>query len=358
MPRIKSVKSVGMKRAFDIAVAHCDHQFYLANGLLTSNSSHSKAYSVMTMQCAHLATYHPLEFYAAVLTCAKTADLQDYVGDIKRKGIRVLPVDVNRSKGCHTIERLEDGSEGIRLALNSVLGVGPSAIEKIVAEQPYADFPDFLERSRVGKTAVAPMILVGAFTSILPVEGTTKGLEEKYEEYCANPKWRTKKCRDEWTAKWQEPFIEDYKLHEKVFFENSLTGFSLLGSPFEILDRDRKIAAVFGEGVVDYREFVEGDEEVAIIPVVLRDIRERADRRGQMMAFLKFGARSGEEFDAPCFSSVWRYISQRAKKGYVYAVTFNRKPGEDSNVIVGKPGFAHSAHSSEQDFVDIDAIEL
>lgn len=38
MSNIKSVKTIGKARTYDIEVAHTDHQFYLANGVLTSNS--------------------------------------------------------------------------------------------------------------------------------------------------------------------------------------------------------------------------------------------------------------------------------------------------------------------------------
>jgi DNA polymerase-3 subunit alpha len=75
------------------------------------NVAHAAAYSVTTMQNAHLATYHPLEWYSALLTKGQTSDLQDYVGDIKLAGVKILPVDVNKSKGAHAVE---DGS--IRLA--------------------------------------------------------------------------------------------------------------------------------------------------------------------------------------------------------------------------------------------------
>jgi DNA polymerase-3 subunit alpha len=102
------------------------------------NKSHSDSYTVMTMQCAWLATYYPLEFYAALLTKGAAKDLQGYVSDIRKRGIKVLPVDVNKSQLENTIEKMSDGQEGIRLAIGSVLGVGDSAANKIVSNQPYA----------------------------------------------------------------------------------------------------------------------------------------------------------------------------------------------------------------------------
>lgn len=330
------------------------------------NVSHSKAYSVMTMQCGYLATYHPLEFYTSVLTCAQTGELQEYVGDIKRCGIKILPVDINKSRLAHVIE-----GDAIRLSFASVLGVGPAAIEKMVTNQPYTGFLDFLSRSGVGKTAVAPLVMVGAFGSIFSETEECSGpnikaLEQFYEMYTADPKLKQKKNQERLKALFWEKTsgstamdpIKDYELHEKVFFENALMGFSILGSPFEILDRERKIAAMFGDVVGTYKDFVEGEDEVAMLPVVVKEFKERAQRNGQMMAFVKFGTQTGEEFEAPCFGNIWRYVSSSVKKGSVYITTFNRKQDDPQSLVVGRPGFAHSAYSCSEYFTNVDEISL
>jgi len=343
------VKNAGMEKAY----AEKMWENFKAWSSYGFNASHSKCYSVMTMQCAYLATYFPLEFYAAVLTVGQAGEMQEYVSDIKRAGVKILPVDINKSKMAHVIE---DGA--IRLSLSSVLGVGPSAIEKIVAHQPYDDFLDFLDRSGVGKTAINPLILVGAFDSIDSVKNIKK-LENFYELYLANPKLKTKKMLNDKILMWGSFVngeLKDYEPHEKVFLENSFMGFSIKGSPFEILDREKKVKALFDGVVVEYKEFVEGELEVAMLPVVVKDFRERAQRNGQMMAFVKFGTQTGEEFDSPCFSSIWKWISPRVKKGSVYVTTFNRKLDDPQNLVLGKPGFAHSMHSAQGYLINVDDI--
>lgn len=318
------------------------------------NKAHSAAYSVMTMQCAHLATYHPLEFYSAVLTKGQAGEMQEYVSDIKKRGIKILPVDVNASKGAHVIE-----GDAVRLSLSSVLGVGPAAIGKIVAGQPYSGFLDFLDRSGASKTAVHPLVLVGAFAS-LPDAENVKWLEGKYEAYAENPKLKTKKMRPELLRLWADPppsAVPDYEPHEKVFWENSLMGFSLRGSPFEILDRKKKIEALFSGVVSTRREFLESELETAVLPVVVKEARERAQRRGGMMAFVKFETIEGEEFEAPCFSSLWRWLGPKVRKGGVYVATFNRRLEEPEDLIVGRPGFAHTQHSALGSFIDVDEIK-
>lgn len=331
------------------------------------NKSHSDAYSVVTMQTAHLATYYPLEFYAAALAKAQANAIQTLIADIQKTGIKILPVDINKSGEYPTIE-----DKSIRLAFSSVLGVGPAAIQKIVAGQPYTGFLDFLDRSGVSKTAISPLILMGAFNCMFEKSDicsgqNIKGLEQFYDAVCAEPKLKQKKNREKLEGLFWEKTsgtslmdpIEDYKLHEKVFFENQLMGFSLVGTPFEILDRKKKIDVMYDGVTMDYQEFLDSDEEVGMLPVVVKEVKEKPQRNGQLFAFIKFATESGEEFDSICFATIWRHISSRVRKGSVYVTTFNRKIDEDpENLIVGRPGWAHSQYSANEYFVNIDDIEL
>jgi DNA polymerase-3 subunit alpha len=342
------------------------------------NRAHSDAYSVVTMQTAHLATYYPLEFYTAALTRAQANAIQTLISDIQKTGTKILPVDINRSKGPNV---MEDGA--IRLSLGRVLGVGPAVIEKIVDNAPYTSFQDFLDRSRAGKTAVEALVLVGAFGS-LPGCDNIRRLETVYKTWCENGyvtlegELKTFSEKPEGTKvarlqsvrgqeRWLElkarlmadPKIEDYKLHEKVFFENHFMGFSLAGSPFEILDRKKKVDAMFDGISTDLQSFLEGEEEVAMLPVVVKEWKEKPQRNGQMFAFVKFATEDGHEFDSPCFANVWKWVRLRIRKGSVYVVTFNRKVDEDpESFVVGKPGWAQSQHSSEQAFINVDDITL
>jgi DNA polymerase-3 subunit alpha len=313
------------------------------------NVAHAAAYSVTTMQNAHLATYHPLEWYSALLTKGQTSELQDYVGDIKRAGVKILPVDINLSKGSHTVQ---DGA--IRLSLSSVKGVGASAIAKITAGQPYTDFYDFLRRSKATKTSIVPLIKVGAFDSLQP---NVRILEEIYALYLSDTK-HAGKLWDKFVEEAKKFDIDDYDVSVKVSYEVELMGFTVRGSPFEILNRREKLDQLFSDVSTSYRDFVEGDQETAMLPVVVKEWKERAQRNKQMMAFVKFQAETGEEFEAPAFANVWKWIVPKMRKGSVYLATFNRKPEDPERLVIGKPGFAQSQHSASQSMINLDEIEL
>ena len=344
----------------------------LAFGGYGFNKAHSDAYSVMTMQCAYLATYFPMEWYAAVLTKGQSGELQQYVGDIKRAGVKILPVDINASKGSHVIE-----GDTIRLSFSSVKGVGPSAIEKIVANQPYNNFLDFLERSGVGKTAIEPLIKAGAFDSLYP---NMKDLQVKYNSFVEDPSYKRKTPPKNGGPYWgtyvkyfnETEQVSDYELHERVSLEMEMFDFSLRGSPFEILDREQKIEKYLEEKLneeitlgrgyyygVNFDDAIESSSEVIILPVVVKRVFEKPQRNGQMFAFLTFETMEGKEFDAPCFATIWTHIKKSTVKGGVYMGTFNRKFGEDkANLVVGRPGFGHSQKSASGYMLSVDDIQL
>jgi len=315
------------------------------------NAAHAKSYGMISMQTAYLRTYYPLEFYCALLTEGKADDLQSYVDDIKRQGFEILPVDINQSKEVHTIE-----GKSIRLALGSVLGVGESAAKKIVKQQPYDDFMDYLYKTGGSKTATLPLIKVGAFRSLSSNVAET---EARYELWVDNPKLKTKKFRPDFEEKYFDiKFDNEHPLEKLIEYENELLGFNLIGSPFELFDRGQQISILHREGIIsDYDEFIESEQTEGVLPVIVKGYNERAQRRGGMMAWIKFGDRNGIEFEAPCFATIWRWINKKTVKGNVYLVTVNRKLDDPRNLIVGKSGFAHTEYSAPGYMINVDDIK-
>ena len=66
MSNIKNIKFLGNHQTYDLEIDHPDHQFYLSNGMLTSNS-HAIFYSFIGYQTAYLKAHFPLEFLTANL---------------------------------------------------------------------------------------------------------------------------------------------------------------------------------------------------------------------------------------------------------------------------------------------------
>jgi len=335
---------------FDVEMNTENHNF-VANGIVSHNS-HAKCYGMITMQTAWLRTYYPLEYFAAVLTHGKADELQTYVDDIKRQGYKILPVDINKSKTEHVIE-----GNAIRLALGSVLGVGPAATRKIIANQPYENFRDYLYRTGGGKTATLPLIKVGAFSDL---EENSALVGKRYEIWMDYPKLRTKKNREEFEGQYfGTTGVKPHSIAKQVEFENELLGFNLRGTPFKLFDRGEKIDILRESGtLMSYSDFVESDSDLMMIPVVVKDFKERAQKRGGMMAFVKFGDIDGVEFEAPCFATIWTHVAKKVVKGNVYLITFNRKLDEPRNLVIGKSGWSHSPYACAEYVINLDEVVL
>ncbi|UUU34998.1 DNA polymerase III subunit alpha [Streptomyces sp. CA-210063] len=132
--------------------------------------AHAVAFAVPTYQSAWLKAHHPAAFYAGLLT----HDPGMYpkrllLADARRRGVPILPLDVNRSAVAHRIELVSEsrgsGEEkvwGIRLALSDVHGISEAEAARIADGQPYASLLDFWERARPSRPLAQRLAQVGA----------------------------------------------------------------------------------------------------------------------------------------------------------------------------------------------------
>ncbi|QQC88523.1 DNA polymerase III subunit alpha [Streptomyces alfalfae] len=127
--------------------------------------AHAVAFAVPTYQSAWLKAHHPAAFYAGLLT----HDPGMYpkrllLADARRRGVPILPLDVNRSAVAHRIELVSEPRRawGLRLALSDVHGISEAEAERITEGQPYASLVDFWERARPSKPVAQRLAQVGA----------------------------------------------------------------------------------------------------------------------------------------------------------------------------------------------------
>ncbi|WP_308114680.1 DNA polymerase III subunit alpha [Streptomyces sp. ISL-12] len=126
--------------------------------------AHAVAFAVPTYQSAWLKAHHPAAFYAGLLTHDPGMHPKRLLlADARRRGVPILPLDVNKSGVAHRIE-LVSGSRvwGLRLALLDVHGISEAEAERIAAGQPYASLLDFWERARPSRPLAGRLAQVGA----------------------------------------------------------------------------------------------------------------------------------------------------------------------------------------------------
>ncbi|MEU9478289.1 DNA polymerase III subunit alpha [Streptomyces sp. NPDC048191] len=127
--------------------------------------AHAVAFAVPTYQSAWLKAHHPAAFYAGLLT----HDPGMYpkrllLADARRRGVPILPLDVNVSGVAHRIELVSESPAvwGLRLALSDVHGISEAEAKRIADGQPYASLLDFWERARPSRPLAGRLAQVGA----------------------------------------------------------------------------------------------------------------------------------------------------------------------------------------------------
>ena len=154
------------------------------------NKAHAAAYAVVAYQTAYLKRHYPREFMAALLTSVldNTGKVIEYTAECQRKGIRVLPPDINASDAGFTVE-----GKDIRFGLLALKNVGRNLIATVVRERsgtPYRSLYDFCKRlhgTEINRRAVESMIKSGAFDNLEAkrrsmmdgVEGILKSVESE-----------------------------------------------------------------------------------------------------------------------------------------------------------------------------------
>lgn len=166
MGNIKNIKYIGNHQTYNLEVDHPDHQFYLSNGVLTSNS-HSIFYSFLGYQTAYLKAHFPLEFLTANLmfeagsNAANSADnIVKIKSEIRKQNIKIIPPDINKSKETYTI--VDDHT--LMTGFDALKHMGNNAVPEIIKHRPYSSFEDFLSKvdgRLVNSKSVQAMIASG-----------------------------------------------------------------------------------------------------------------------------------------------------------------------------------------------------
>ena len=145
------------------------------------NKSHAACYAYVAFQTAYLKCHYPHEFMAALLTSVldNTAKVIEYTSECQRIGIKVLPPDINVSRGGFTVD-----GESIRFGLNAVKSVGRNLIDAVVKDRknrPYRSLYDFCKRlhgNELNRRALENLVKAGAFDALEP---TRRGMIDSAE---------------------------------------------------------------------------------------------------------------------------------------------------------------------------------
>ena len=174
-------RAKAMERNWDITVIDEVWETMAAFGSFGFCKAHGAAFAIPTFESAWLKTHHPAAFMAAVLEHDPGMYPQRLmVAEARRMGIEILPVDINTSTTEMRLERLSGTTQkqqlgwGIRLSLNTVLGLTQKEMQRIIRGQPFDSLADIRDRARLSKKSFENLAQLGALDSMLPPTGLSR----------------------------------------------------------------------------------------------------------------------------------------------------------------------------------------
>jgi DNA polymerase III alpha subunit len=171
MSRILSIEFTGKQQTYDLEVEHHDHQYYLSNGILQSNS-HAVSYAIDSYYAAWLHTHYETDWLATVLQSENGSPkgMSKTISEIKALGYEISAIDINYS-GLEW-EYSEDLKSFVP-PLTSLKGVGDKAVGEVFANRPYKNLNNLFydeegvwKHSKLNKTAFSSLSKMEAFKSL------------------------------------------------------------------------------------------------------------------------------------------------------------------------------------------------
>ncbi|MBQ7921111.1 MAG: DNA polymerase III subunit alpha [Clostridia bacterium] len=285
------------------------------------NKSHAAAYGVISFRTAYLKTHYPKEYTSALLSSvlSSTGKLTEYITDCIKRGIPVLPPDINKSHADFHVE-----GNNIRFGLLAVKSVGLPSITSVIAEReaggPFTDFADFIDRMNkmdIHKRQLEALIKSGAFDSL----GTKRSqLLAVYETLLDKRSSVQKKDLGQigmfdagipmdipQAPAIEYPNIPEFTAREKLSLEKESCGFYLSGHILD--DYTNHLSEISADSVAEIMAAFTEDEQgsdryfdktnVIIAGAVTKRVNKAA-KNGDPMAFVTIEDRSGE-IEVVCF---------------------------------------------------------
>lgn len=140
----------------------------IASASYAFNKAHAMGYAMQAAQEIWVKHHYYQEFITACLA-VYGEDVKDgekkaltFIRECRRRKQVILPPDVNKSGAKFTL-----ADDGIRYGLVDIKGVGDAAVPDILANRPYVDLQDYLDRTKKSggckKGVVDSLVKIGAF---------------------------------------------------------------------------------------------------------------------------------------------------------------------------------------------------
>lgn len=269
------------------------------------NKSHAAAYATISYQTAYLKCHYYKEYMAALMTNAlldSTDKLFGYIADVTANGVKVLPVDINKSGRGFCVT-----DEGIRFALLAVKSLGEASIANMISEREkngeFRSLWDFCSRVNgrdISVRTVEALIKSGAFDCF-------DNNRHEMLDACAEIMSSATRARDDnlegqidffgmssqdITHDLEKPIPkrDEFSRHELLEYEHEALGMYLSGHP---ADEYMAVAAAdkcnTAQQLIEHHENCGGKDEgeQAKLVGMITSRRDLKTRKGDMMSFVQ-----------------------------------------------------------------------
>jgi DNA polymerase III alpha subunit len=163
------------------------------------NASHAYAYAYISARLLWLKAHYPLEFYTAIMMCENDdVKFRDYKLDAKYHGIDINPVHINKSRVNFAINE-----DKIFFGFSNIKTIGEEVAKRIVENQPYKGFSDFLDRFGTDAAPIKALTALGVFEE--PYDRVTlRKFSEWYKKQVGASKDRKKRFEASMDKKLEE----------------------------------------------------------------------------------------------------------------------------------------------------------
>jgi DNA polymerase-3 subunit alpha len=286
----------------------------------------------------------------------RTEKLSAIINDCTRMGIKVLPPKINESKYSFTAKPEKNE---ILFGFGAVKGIGTSVISKIIENQPYNSFNDFLSKVQ-DKTATIALIKANAFPTNNPMKLMQVYAKSLYEvkEYKPVTSLPTKAkllldwdiCTDDYKdgKKVNKAAVLDVynkkrkELHDKeqnekykkfmYEFKNQYASDEFLWefSSLSMFITHNPLQEAYNLIGVEWDDVPNGDK--AVVPCVIVDIKRKKDKNNNPFAYIDLCTNNGI-VEATIWSRQLKEHSDLIAKGSCISI-LGRK--EDGHLFVEK----------------------
>lgn len=296
------------------------------------NKSHAAAYAYLSYQTAYLKCHYTGEYMAALMSSviSTTSKLAEYISLCRKKGIEIVPPDVNKSMKGFTYC---DGK--MYFGFLAIKNAGSGLADKIIAEREkngsYRSFQDFCERIEgrdLNRKSIENLIKAGAFDSL---GQNRRQLLECYEQILSavssasggviEGQLNLLGLEESAASGIKIPERTEYASKRLLAMEKEAAGMYLSGNPLDEFSYLKKLLRT-----VSIYEIISGqgsrfrDGDPVRILCILQDKKTHVTKKGDNMCFLTLED-NGSEIDAIAFPDLFSVAASRLNPGNVLLIS-------------------------------------